>query len=396
MPALAFHFGAVLSVLAFALLFGWIGWRWTRSSNDPPGVLWSKIIYSTVLLGTAGYCVAFIHPLIGVPVGALLGILASIPWAKNIGLAIASPLANLYDGGTEEEPPKAMYAIAEAHRKQARYGAAITEIRRQLDAFPGDVLGLLMLAEIQCRNLDDWTSAAESIDAIVGNTDLGVPTRAKALQALADWHLDFHQDTAAAREVYQRIIDTFPDTPESNEAAQRLAHTGDGSWRNERRAPSKLVVPLADQRVGLRLTPPDPPADPDPEIEADGLRAQLIAHPLDMEAREKLAILYADRLGRIDWAVGEIEKLLAQPDHAPKHIAKWLHLLADFQVRVAGDEAAARAALGRIGGLYPGTALQAIAQSRLELLKNELRTRKATPTVGGHPPGPNPESGAKA
>ncbi|MGE3309682.1 MAG: tetratricopeptide repeat protein [Limisphaerales bacterium] len=390
MPVLAFHFGAVLSVIAFALLFGWIGWRWTRVSTDPPGILWTKIVFSTVLLGVGGFCIAFVHPILGVPVGALLAIVASIPWAKNIGNAIASPLANLYDGGTEEEPPKPTYAIAEAHRKQARYGAAITEIRKQLDLFPGDVAGLLMLAEIQCRNLDDWTRAEESIHAIVANTDLAVPTRAKALQALADWHLDFHQDTAAARAAYQRIIDLFPDTPESNDAARRLAHIGDGNWRAERREPSKLVVPKADQRVGLKDSPPVAPPEADPEVEADALRAQLASHPLDIEARESLAILYADRLGRIDWAAAEIEKLLTQPHQAPKHVAKWLHLLADLHVRIDGDEAAARGALERIGALYPGTALESLAQARLQLLRVEFQGRTASSRIGGHPPDPGP------
>lgn len=382
MPLLAFHPGIILSVLSFGLLFGWIFWRWSRTSSDPPTVLAVKIVLTLVLLGLAVFCIAFIHPIIGVPGGAVFGIIIGILWGKNIGLAIASPLANLYDGGTEADEPKPFYAIAEAHRKQARYAEAIAEIRKQLDRFPGDVQGLLFEAEIRCRHLGDWEAGAASIEEIVGNGELAVSTRAKALQALADWHLDFKQDTDGARALFERVIALFPGTPESNEASQRLAHAGDGSWRREKLAPSKLQVPKADPRLGLRLEPMEAPPEADPEVEAEALRAQLIAHPLDTEAREKLAVLYADRMGRLDWAVGEMEKLLAQPNRPPKLTAKWLHLLADFQVKVGRDEAAAREALERVGTLFPGTALEANARSRLERLKLEIKGQQRGAVVG--------------
>ncbi len=382
MPLLAFHLGAILSVIAFGSLFGWILWRWTRTSTDDPAVLLTKVALSLCLVGSAVYCIAFMHPIMGVPLGAVLGIITGILWGRNIGLAIANPLANLYDGGTETLAPKPFYAIAEAHRKQARYSEAIGEIRKQLEQFPGDVRGLLMLAEIHARNLQDWSGATEAIEEIVGNDKLPVGTRAKAMQALADWHLDFSQNADAARGIFQRIIDLFPDTPESNEAAQRLAHTGDGSWRREQHAPARLVVPVADQRLGLRLEPPEPPPEPDPAIEADALQSQLAAHPLDKEAREKLAVLYADRMGHLDWAVGEIEKLLSQPNHPPKTIARWLHLLADLHIRSAGDENSARRALERVGFLFPGTALEANARTRLERLKYELRLKQKASVVG--------------
>lgn len=382
MPLLAFHPGAILSVLVFGTLIGWFLWRWSRESVDPPTVLFTKIAISLVLLAAAVLSILFLSPFMGVPLGAVCGIIIGILWGRNIGLAIASPLASLYDGGTEVEPPKAFYAIAEAHRKQARYAEAIAEIEKQLELFPGDVRGLLLLAEIRCRNLGDWDGAAAAVEEIVANETLAVATRAKALQALADWLLDIAQDAAGARSVFQRIIDLFPGTPESNEAAQRLAHTGDGAWRREQHAPSRLHLPVADQRLGLRLEPLPPPPEPDPELEADALRAQLVAHPLDAEARERLAILYADRMGRLDWAVGEIDKLLSQPNQAPKHLAKWLHLLADVHVRVAGDEAAARAALKRVGELFPGTALEAGAQARLEKLRLELRLKQKATFVG--------------
>lgn len=385
MPMLAIHPGAILSVLTFGLLFGWILWRWSRNSADPPGILILKIILSLGLIGVSVFCIAFVHPILGVPVGAAFAVVLGLLWGRNIGLMLANPLASLYDGGTEAEPPKPFYAIAEAHRKQARYGQAIEAIEKQLELFPGDVQGLLMLAEIRCRNLQDWGGAEAAVENILANEELPVATRAKALQALADWYLDLRHDATAARVILERITNLFPGTPESNEASRRMAHTGDGSWRREQHAPALLRVVASDQRLGLRLESEPPPPEPDPELEAEALRAQLSAHPLDTEGRERLALHYADRMGRMDWALGEFDKLLSLPNQPPKSVAKWLHLLADIQVRVAGDEAGARAALLRVGELFPGTALEANARSRLERLKLEMRGREKATVVGERP-----------
>ncbi len=389
MLALSFHPGAVLSVLVFGGLIAWVLWNWSRRSVDAPPVLGLKLALSIGLLGAATWCILGFHPIIGVPLGAACGIVLGILWGKNIGNALARPLSDLYDGGQEEMKPKPFYAIAEAHRKQARYDLAIQVIEEQLDRFPGDPQGLLMLAEIRARNLGDWSGAAVAIDQVASQVELTVGARAKALQALADWHLDLRQDAAGAREIFQRIIDEFPGTAESNEAAQRIAHTGDGAWRREMRAPSVLHLPKADDRLGLRLgEAPPPPPEPDPAVEAQELCTHLSAHPLDTEARERLALIYADRLGRLDWAKGELEKLLAQPNHPAKSVARWLNVLADLHIRVAGDEAGARTALERVGALFPGTALEAKARSRLDHLKLELRLKEGSQILRAGSAGP--------
>lgn len=375
--------GALLSVASFSLLFGFFLWRWARRSADPPGVLTVKILVTLGGMGMGIWCGVSMHPMIGIPLAAVAGILVSILWAPNIGLSLAKPLASLYDGGDEETPPKPFYAIAEAHRKQGRFADAIAAIQEQLEKFPGDPEGLLLLAEIRARHLSDWTGAAVEIDQIVGNSGLAVTTRAKALQALADWHLDFAQNTEAAREIFQRIIDLYPDTPDAREAAQRLAHTGDGSWRREQKAPAVLKLPVGEQRLGLRTEAPAAPPEADPEIEATTLRNQLAAHPLDTEAREKLAVLYADKMGHLDWARGEIDKLLTQANHPPKSVARWLHLLADLEVRHGADEAAARAALQQIVKRFPETAIAATAQSRLERLRLEIKGTRRGETLSG-------------
>lgn len=395
MVALNFHPGALISALVFLLLFGWIVWRWSRTSEDPPGILIIKIALSLVLLAAAVWCMVSLHPLIGIPLGAICGIIVGILWGRNVGTWLAAPLSDLYDGGKEKVEPRPFYAIAEAHRKQARYDESIAEIRRQLERFPGDVQGLLMLAEVYARHLHDWESASVTIDQIVANEELAVGTRAKALQALADWQLDLANDGAAARATLGRIAELFPGTPSAVEAATRLAHvsqSGD-AWRRERQSASLLRMVTGDPHLGLRGESPSAPAPPDPEIEADELRRQIAAHPLDTEARERLALLYAERLGRFDWAIGEIDKLLGLPHQAPKAMARWLHMLADLHVRGTGDEVAARAALGRVTELFPETALAAAAQSRRDHLKLEMRVRQERRILGVDPTKLGPTSG---
>lgn len=380
---LPFHPGAALSALSFALLFGWLFWRWSRKSEDPPLVLGVKVGVSVVLVLGAGWCMLSVHPILGVPLAAAAGVIVGILWGRNIGGAIAKPFSSLYDGGDEEPELRPFYAIAEAHRKQGRFDQAIEAIEEQLGRFPEDPQGWLMLAEIRCRNLGDWEGAEAAVLEVSGNASLPVATRAKALQALSDWHLDLGRNLPEAERLLGQIQELFPGTPEAAEAAQRVAHLGDPNWRKERGSPSPIRVKAADPRLGLRTGPPAPEPVRDPMIEVERWQRQLAEHPQDTEARESLALLYAEDLGRLDWAVAELEKLVALPSQPPKQVSRWLHLIADIQVRRAGDEAAARATLQRVIRLFPESALAAKAQSRLEYLKLEIRGLQRTQPLRG-------------
>jgi hypothetical protein len=63
-------------------------------------------------------------------------------------------------------------------------------------------------------------------------------------------------------------------------------------------------------------------------------------------------------------------------------MARWLNLLADVHLRCAGDEHAARTALSRIIHAFPGSALAANAQSRMDHLKLELRAKRPSQRLG--------------
>ena len=82
--------GALCSLLAFGLLFGWFFWRWSRRSMDPPAVLIGKLIVTLVVGGGGVWCGASFHPLIGIPLGLLtLALYAAVLLLAYVGAGIA-------------------------------------------------------------------------------------------------------------------------------------------------------------------------------------------------------------------------------------------------------------------------------------------------------------------
>jgi hypothetical protein len=80
----------------------------------------------------------------------------------------------------------------------------------------------------------------------------------------------------------------------------------------------------------------------------------------------------------MDLAVDQLEQLIGLPAEPPKHVAHWLNLLATLQIRRGRDLEAARTALLRIIEKFPGAALAAVAETRLNSLKMELKGGEKT------------------
>jgi hypothetical protein len=70
--------------------------------------------------------------------------------------------------------------------------------------------------------------------------------------------------------------------------------------------------------------------------------------------------------------------LIAIPSEPPKHVARWLNLLATLQIQQAHDGVAAEKALRRISERFPGSALDSMAVTRLATLKSELKAHQST------------------
>jgi outer membrane protein assembly factor BamD (BamD/ComL family) len=175
---------------------------------------------------------------------------------------------------------------------------------------------------------------------------------------------------AAPPAPFQEIIDRYPDSELAQQAENRIAHLADAATMVDARAPRTIQMPTS----ALPLTAE---ARPNAEVDAREDIEQLVKHltefPSDIEAREQLAKLYADQFGRLDLATEQIEQLIALPNESPKHVARWLNLLADLQVRCTADTQLAAVTLQRIIDRFPGHASADAARDRLQYLNLEKK-----------------------
>ncbi|MFN0067450.1 MAG: tetratricopeptide repeat protein [Limisphaerales bacterium] len=382
---LRFLFGLAV-ILAAGFVIGRLLWRWLKRTEDDPARLvlkWLATLALPVFLIWVGFKV---HPIAAVVLGAFFGVFLGIWWTPNIGRFLAGSITDEFDGGREQVEPRPFYSIAQAHRKAGRIRECLEEIDRQLTRFPGDVEGLLLRAEVLAKSERDLPAAAACIEQVAVQATLPAAPRARALLALADWQVAA-QARDDARETWERVRTTFPESEFAREAAQRLAHLTGEAWRVPEATPAVLPMVRGDERLGLRqpgYASAEPPRDA--HAAAAALQEHLNIHPQDGEAREKLARIYAEELGHLDWAVAQLELLTHQPGVTPRDVARWWHRVADWQIEFAADEAGARRALGQITARFPDTALASQAESRLTHLKLEVRGKTKGRTLRSGPP----------
>jgi outer membrane protein assembly factor BamD (BamD/ComL family) len=376
--------GLVILLVA-VLLIGAVAWRWLKGSRDEPAWLITKWLISLAVIALAVFGIVPVIMQGGIG-GAFMivfiagcGAILAVLWTPNVTAFLAKPFGDLIDGGSAELEPEPLYSIAVAHRKRGRFPEAIAEIRKQLDQFPNDVTGQMLLAEIQADDLNDLPAAQIAIERFVAQEGHSPKNIAFALNALADWQIKYAQDVEAARQTLQRVEQLFPESEEALLASQRIAHMSDADYvinRGNRRA---IALKAGVENMGLvKDYAPWKPPEEDKGALAQKYVAHLEKYPADMETREKLAMLYAEHYGRLDYAVDQIEQMIQQPGQPMKQVARCLNVLADLQVKYAGDIEAAKQALERIIVLYPKYAVaenarQRIAHLRLEMKANEVK-----------------------
>jgi tetratricopeptide (TPR) repeat protein len=325
-----------------------------------------------------GFAVAFVIA----GAAAVLGILLGLIWAPEFGNLMAKPFVSLFMGSDEIPKPEPLYSAAQVRRKQGRYAEAIAEIRVQLERFPDDPQGWLMLADIQMDDLRDFAQAEATIQEFIARPNQTPQQIILGRSRLADWHLKYHQDFEAAKAIFQGIVDQYPDLPQARMAYQRLAHIEEMREYAAEHSGRARAVPHADPHLGLfdRKTPETVPASSSPD-EMERLIQHLEAFPLDREAREKVALVYAHEHHRPDLCGEQMEYLLGLPDARPSEIARWLNLLADVYVKEARDIEAARQSLERVVEMLPGTPAASQALRRMDLLETEVRNSQETAQV---------------
>ncbi len=376
----------VATIAALAIVTGWVVVHSLRKSEDPARTLFKWIFTGLV----AGFMAWRVPPLMdqggmaafsGISLTLVCGLALAFTWRHSIGALIAKPFMSLYDGGDVPPEPRPAYSVALSRQKQGRYLEAVTEIRKQLDRFPTDFEGMMLLAQIQAENLKDLPAAELTIQRLCSQPGHAPQNITFALYSMADWHLKYSQDRDAARRNLEQVIGLLPDTEFSLTAAQRIAHLGTAEMLLSSHDLKKFVVPEGVRNLGLLKEPPQTKPEADPkELAAEYVR-HLTKHPQDTEVRENLAIIYADHYGRLDLATDQLEQMIQQPAQPAKLVARWLNLLADLQIRHGAGYEAVKETLQRIVDRDPSLAPAEMARHRLALLKLELKANEKSQAV---------------
>jgi len=387
---IALSLGSLLIVLA---LVCWAMWIWLKKSQDPARLIFKWILTVPALVGIVADGIYIRKAIegggmdigaafVGVIGAAIIGLYLAIIWRHELANLIARPFGSLYDGGNEEAPPEAHYSSAIAKRKRGQYQEALGDIRKQMEKFPKDFTGQMLQAEIQAENLSDLPTAAITIQRLVNQPGHAPRNVAYALNTLADWQLKYFTDPDAARETLQQIVQMLPDTEFSLLAEQRIGHLASREYLTEQHEPRRIAIPKGVENVGLLKSSAHlAPIGDDPAARAAQLVAHLEAHPQDGEAREQLAILYADHYQRLDFATDQLNQLINQPNQPTRNVIRWLNLLADLQVRHNCPYETVHETLSQIITRYPNNAAADLARNRLDLLHLAIKAKQSPRSI---------------
>jgi tetratricopeptide (TPR) repeat protein len=378
-----------LNIFLSLLGLGFAGWIFIcalKRSHDPAKLIFKWAFTAVVVwLGLTVAMPAFARggfdAIYGLILTMLCGLTLAITWRHSIADLIANPIGSLYDGGREEIVPKPYYSVALTKRKLNHPLEAVVAIREQLAKFPNDFEGVSLLASIQAEDMKDLPGAEITFNHFCERPEAPPRQVAAAWTQMADWHLKLAQDADSARASLEKIIAKFPGSELSSAAAQRIAHLG-GTEKillaaHDRQA---MAVPEGVKNIGLLdSTAFLRPAETDPKQLAADFVKHLEKHPLDTDVRERLAIIYARHYQRLDLAELELAQLIDEPNRPPKRVAHWLNLLADLQIHGGADYQKVRETLEKIITRFPGLPVADLAQSRLNILKLEIKGQKETP-----------------
>jgi tetratricopeptide (TPR) repeat protein len=372
--------GTLLLVAALAAL-GFFMARSLRRTEEP-----ARLVVKWVVTGLVAFFIAWkLLPLadngggdawIAVVLGLVCGLILAATWRHSIGDFIAKPFEVLYNGGDVAPEPRPFYSVARTRQKQGKYLEAITEIRRQLDRFPTDLEGLMLLAQIQAEDLKDLPGAEITIERLCAQKH-APQNIAYALHSIADWHMKIGQDREAARRDLEKVTELLPDTEFALGAAQRIAHLTSNEMLIAAHERKKYVVTEGPKNLGLTQSRSQPkPAETDLAQAAADYVKHLEQHPLDTDAREKLAILYVDHYQRLDLARDQLEQMINQPAQPARLIAHWLNLLADLEIRSGCDYDTVSQTVQRVVDLDPESPAANVARNRLAKVRLELKSKE--------------------
>ncbi|MBI3849809.1 MAG: tetratricopeptide repeat protein [Verrucomicrobia bacterium] len=313
-----------------------------------------------------------------VPVAAL--VLYSNGWAAA-GLAVLIwlfPLAHFTVPlvVTKKLPP--MYSRAIAKMKFGKYKEAEMEVIKELEECEDDFEGWMMIAGLYATHFHDMTTAGQVIQELCEQPNLTGSQVSVALHRLADWQLKVGGDPTAARRALEEIHRRFPGSHVDKMARLRinqLPASRDELRERQQGKPIHLpaLVDISDEAGGRHSTEI---SKEEAAARANQYVEKLKQNPDNVPAREELARIWAEQLGRVDLAVEQLELLSAMPDQPARKLAEWLSLMAAWQIRYRPGSDTGRKLLERVIREFPQSPQAFAAQRRLNLMDVEQKFRK--------------------
>ena len=316
-----------------------------------------------------------------VPVAALVFFLTG---PGGLGLALSTwlaPVVHLTLPIAETKRALPMYSRAIAKLKFGKYQDAEAEVLTELEEHEDDFEGWMMLADLYANQFNDLPEADRTIRDLCGQPNISGIQISLALHRLADWHLKLRADPVSARSALEEICARLPDTHFARMARQRidqLAATREELL--EQRKPRTFRLPaLGDSLDDADRAGKEQIDMAEAKAEADRCVERLKRNSNDVAAREQFAALLAERLGRSDLALEQLELLLAMPAQPASKCAEWLAMMAVWQIKHRADRARAKTILERLVREFPATPQALAAQRRLDLLETEALAECAAP-----------------
>ncbi len=372
--------GTTVLVVAIGLV-GWLFFYMIRRSEEP-GRMLVKCGFTLLLVISCIWLGLKMGPF-GPFLIVFMGVVLSIMWTPHIAGFVMNPITSLFDGGNEPPEKKPFYSIAKAKRMRGSYDESIAAVRLQLEKFPNDFEGIMLLASVQAENMKDLQSAEITLNHFCASPKAPPRQVAAAWTTLADWHMQIGVDVDSARALLQKVADHFPGTEIALQAEQRLAHLG-GTEKllMAKHNRVRVVLPEGVKNVGLLDSSEFlKPKEEEPGQVAAQYVKHLTTHPHDSDVREKLALIYGKDFKRLDMATMELAQLINEPRHTPKQITGWLNLLASLQIELGADVATVCGTLEKIVELYPDLPVAEITRRRLARINSEFKGKVETPGV---------------
>lgn len=289
------------------------------------------------------------------------------------------PIVHFTADLAEHRDPVLSYGRAVANLKFGRYKQAEMDVISQLEKEDGDFDGWMMLAELyakQYRNLED---AARVVHDICHDPRSRPCHIATACDRLADWQVEIAENPLGARAALELMIRKIPETHFARMAEQRLRRIpASVEAFDESRQRRRIRLPALREDTFEFGSPLPAKADGSALAEANRLSTILTENPDDILARQRLAVVLAEKLERVDLGVEQLRLLIGLPEPTDEHKARWSAEIAQWEFHRDRNTEKLRSALRAIIREYPQTSQAFAAQRQLSLLEWEVKHSPAS------------------